>query len=190
MNKAESKYFNTAQLMNTALLYLLQKKEFSKITVKEICQKAGVNRSTFYLHYETIDDLLCETIENLSREFKEGFKTQPVINDKQSSILITKEYLMPYLQFVKNNKQLLKLIHSKPELFNAEKVYSDMCTQFFYPALDLFSVNSKEKPYIFEYFTKGVVAIINKWVEKECEDSIEFIIKVINDCVGYKVDFS
>ena len=73
MNKAESKYFNTAKLMNTALLLLLEKKEIDNITVKEICEKAGVNRSTFYLHYETIDDLLLETIENLNKEFKTRF---------------------------------------------------------------------------------------------------------------------
>lgn len=58
MNKSESKYYNTALLMDEALLLLLEKKEYEFITVKEICVKAGVNRSTFYLHYESIDDLL------------------------------------------------------------------------------------------------------------------------------------
>ena len=52
MNKSESKYFNTALLMDEALLLLLENKEFEYITIKEICQKAGVNRSTFYLHYQ------------------------------------------------------------------------------------------------------------------------------------------
>ena len=52
MNKSESKYFNTALLMDEALLLILEKKEFEFISVKEICDKAGVNRSTFYLHYE------------------------------------------------------------------------------------------------------------------------------------------
>ncbi len=40
--------------MDKAFLDLLQRKDFSFITVKEICEKAGVNRSTFYLHYETV----------------------------------------------------------------------------------------------------------------------------------------
>ena len=57
MNKSESKYFNTALLMNEALLLLLEKKDYEFITVTEICQTAGVNRSTFYLHYESMDDL-------------------------------------------------------------------------------------------------------------------------------------
>ena len=56
MNKNESKYFNTAILFDEALIYLLEKKDIEYITVKEICNKAGVNRSTFYLHYESITD--------------------------------------------------------------------------------------------------------------------------------------
>ena len=47
MNKSESKYFNTALLMDEALIQLLEVKDYEYITVKEICEKAGVNRSTF-----------------------------------------------------------------------------------------------------------------------------------------------
>ena len=47
MNKSESKYHNTALLMNQALVELLNKKDFEYITVKEICAKAG--GKSFYL---------------------------------------------------------------------------------------------------------------------------------------------
>ena len=47
--------------MDEAFLELLEEKDFAYITVKEICEKAGVNRSTFYLHYETVNDLLAES---------------------------------------------------------------------------------------------------------------------------------
>ena len=52
MNKNENKYFNTAVKMDKALLLLLSKKDFEDITIKEICEAAEVNRSTFYLHYD------------------------------------------------------------------------------------------------------------------------------------------
>ena len=73
MNKSESKYFYTARLMNESLLILLEKKDIDYITVKEICEKAGVNRSTFYLHYDNIDDLFKETIERLNNDFISSF---------------------------------------------------------------------------------------------------------------------
>ena len=68
MNRSESKYFNTALRMDEALAALLEKKDFEYITVKEICDAAGVNRSTFYLHYENTRDMLDETVVLLSRE--------------------------------------------------------------------------------------------------------------------------
>ena len=49
MNKSESKYFATAVRMDEAFLRLLEKKDFAYITVKELCETAGVHRSTFYL---------------------------------------------------------------------------------------------------------------------------------------------
>ncbi|MCD7769184.1 MAG: TetR/AcrR family transcriptional regulator, partial [Oscillospiraceae bacterium] len=67
MTKAESKYFNTAKRMDEAFLSLMEKKDFEYITVTEICGKAGVSRSTFYLHYETIGDLLTECVEDMNR---------------------------------------------------------------------------------------------------------------------------
>ena len=69
MNKSESKFYNTALLMNQALIEILNKKDYEFITIKEICKKAGVNRSTFYLHYNNIDELLSECIENTDKKF-------------------------------------------------------------------------------------------------------------------------
>ena len=88
MNKSESKYYNTALLMDEALLILLETKEFEFITVKEICQKAGVNRSTFYLHYENTSDLLAESIGLINKKFFETFKVNniDVINSNKEEL--------------------------------------------------------------------------------------------------------
>ena len=108
MNKSESKYYNTALLMDEALLLLLEKKDYEFITVKEICAKAGVNRSTFYLHYESIDDLLNETLEMVSNKFFSTFDHK-VINPKSATkdelFLIDDEYLIPE-DMINNLKKL------------------------------------------------------------------------------------
>ena len=89
MDRSKSKYFATAVKMDEAFLSLLEKKDFSYITVKEICEKAGVNRSTFYLHYETVNDLLSESaryiidrlIERMPQntgEFMQRIPTRPL----------------------------------------------------------------------------------------------------------------
>ena len=111
MNKSESKYFNTAKKMDKALISLLEEKSFEYITVSEICKRAEVNRSTFYLHYENTVDLLNETarfllddfaayfnvdVENITNKFKE--------NSLDELNFISDEYLHPYLSYIKENR--------------------------------------------------------------------------------------
>lgn len=134
MDKYKSKYLNTALCMDEALLILLENKEYEYITVKEICQKAGVNRSTFYLHYETIDDLLKETIEMVNERFynsfgpvKDSFKGNwKVSSKKEELVLITPKYLSPYLNFIKDNKKLFKLMYSD-QYYLIVKKYLEKC---------------------------------------------------------------
>lgn len=46
----------TRNAVYTAVFDLSAEKELDKITVLELCQKAGINKSTFYLHYKSIED--------------------------------------------------------------------------------------------------------------------------------------
>lgn len=53
-------------LLHQALLELLQKKPLNKITVSELCKKAGVNRTTFYHYYTAPVEILYEVVEQFS----------------------------------------------------------------------------------------------------------------------------
>ena len=120
MNKFESKYFNTALCMNEALISLLKIKDLEYITIKEICEKAGVNRSTFYLHYETITDLVNETVKTVNERFllcfKDSDKLEGEIQDTNldNLILIKQDYLLPYLRFVCENKDVYRVAFRNP----------------------------------------------------------------------------
>lgn len=111
MNKQESKYQYTASLMDEALLLLLEQKEYDAITVKEVCQKAGVNRSTFYLHYETMNDLLEETVALINDRFKASLASVPT-DDPTKVVLTSEQYLRPYLSFIKENMLTLSAVTS------------------------------------------------------------------------------
>ena len=190
MEKNESKYFFTAQLMNQALIALLEKKDIEFITVTEITKKAGVNRSTFYLHYENIYELLEETIENLNKQFLSSFDIQtPLkIKSKKDAFLITDEQLIPYLNFVKQNKRILRLIKKKPQLFQTRKTYQKMYDKIFYPAISQFVLQEDERIYNLEFFTAGISAIVHKWLELDCVTDIEALVDIIKKCVGYSIE--
>ena len=191
MNKSESKYYNTALLMDEALLLLLEKKEYDFITVKEICEKAGVNRSTFYLHYESIDDLLFETIEMVNKKFNEAFNNQIFdINkdDRNSLFFITDAYLIPYLNFIKENKKIYTLIHDKPLIFKKQQTFKKLYTELFSVILDRYGVLESQKEYIFSYFSFGLVAVIQKWIENDCKDDIEEMAKLMRNLIGHSYE--
>ena len=186
MDKAESKYKNTALLMDQALLILLEKKDLEFITIKEICSKAGVNRSTFYLHYENINDLFNETVDYLNQEFLSSFSLNMQFNKKPDDyVFIKKEFIIPYLEFVKKNKRVMKMIHSKPLVFNNEKIYEKMKKEIFIPAVEKHRVAKDEQTYVIEFFTKGVVAIVSKWLEGDCSYSVDSIMNIILKCTGF-----
>lgn len=188
MNKSESKFYNTALLMDQALLLLLEKKEYEFITVKEICQKAGVNRSTFYLHYESIDDLLMETIELLNKKFLSTFNNEivkPDILKKDDLYFINEKYLIPYLNLIKEHSKVFKLIHKLPHIFNNQKVFDHLYKNLFTKVLDKFGVHEDEKEYVFAYFTSGSLAIVNKWIDKNCKEDVTTISNLIQKLVGY-----
>ena len=152
MNKNESKYFNTAILFDEALIYLLEKKDIEYITVKEICTKAGVNRSTFYLHYESINDLVEETMKYINRKFEDYFNdnSKDFINKIKSSPLedlrlVEKKYLTPYLTFIKDNKKIFKASFNNPKGMNAFDKYDYLKDYILIPILERFNIPEKER---------------------------------------------
>lgn len=70
MEWRNSRYFETAELMDEAFLSLLEEKDLEFITVKDVCSRAGVSRSTFYLHYESFADLMEESTRLMLGRFR------------------------------------------------------------------------------------------------------------------------
>lgn len=59
MNTKNNQRFQDMDIrLKSALLELMKDSDFEKITVKQICEKAQVNRSTFYAHYTDIYDIM------------------------------------------------------------------------------------------------------------------------------------
>ncbi len=181
MNKSESKYFNTSRLMNQALLKLLEEKEFEYITIKELCQKAGVNRSTFYLHYENMNDLLVESLNYMLEKFYDHYNDEKfnlnIIKslDNNDLILIKPKYIIPYLEFIKANKKLFLVATNNPALFDVYKTFKKMYKDIFSPILDKYNVSENEKKYILAFYLNGLHSIIIEWIKTDCKDSVDYI---------------
>ena len=196
MNKSESKYFNTATKMDLALISLLKKKSFEYITVSEICEIAGVNRSTFYLHYETVGDLLEETTRYLLNDFLSYFSTDTksisfnLTNcELDELIFISDKYLTPYLTYVKDHKEVFATALSHNKTLGFETVYRRMFENIFNPILDRFDYPEKDRQYVMMYYLNGINAIITEWLKNDCNKLIKEISDIITICIyGLKRD--
>lgn len=194
MNKSESKYFNTAVRMDKALLELLDRKDLEYISVKEICDKAGVNRSTFYLHYENIGDLLEESIQYVIDDFVSIFKNNPQsfiskMNDcpVEELYLITPQYLSPFLEYIKNNKRIFMTVLKNSGSFRLDKAYADMFKYVFLPIFKRMKISDKNAKYIVSYHIHGLMAIVTEWINGDCSDPDEYIIELMQSCVHSKL---
>lgn len=191
MNRSESKYFATAARMDEALLELLEQKDFAYITVKELCARAGVNRSTFYLHYETLADLLAESAQHIidrfvaamphdTQEFLRKLPERPV----EELYLITPEYLVPYLTYVKEHRRVFRTTVEQASALRMTDAYEALSRHVFLPILNRFGVSAADREYLMAFYISGLMAIINRWLQADCQDSIEHIISVMQTCIA------
>lgn len=190
MNKSESKYFNTALRMDEALIALLEEKDLEYITVKEICHQAGVNRSTFYLHYETIADLVNETLEMINQRFLSYFPQQEEevlenmgTREREDLVLVTREYLLPYLRFIRDNKKVYWAAFRNPGSMQTHTRYGELKQHILSPILERFDIPAAHRPYCMAYYVEGIIAIVKEWLRQDCADEVEMIAGIIESCV-------
>lgn len=195
MNKSKSKYFNTAEKFDKALLSLLEKKTFEYITISEICEEADVNRSTFYLHYESTNDLLEETTRYVINKFISYFSVDvKAITSKFTECdttelnFITESYLLPYLSFIKENRAVFTAFLSHPSAFKNEVIFERLFENIFNPILERFHYPQDERKYVMMFYLNGLNAITTVWINEGCKKSIDEVAGIIHYCIFGRED--
>ena len=181
--------------MDEALWTLLEKKDLAYITVKEICAAAGVNRSTFYLHYEAMADLLSESVSYMNERFiaymqkdAEAFVAKLRTSPMDELYLITPEYLVPYLRYVKENQRLFRTGIENAAALRLEDSYKGLSSYVITPVLDRYGVPEREKPYLMAFYLHGLMAVISEWLKNDCAEPVEYIAGVIQRCVKRRAE--
>lgn len=193
MDKAESKFYNAALKMNDALFKLLEFKEFTDITITDICKEANVNRTTFYAHYENTNDLLQEAKDRIMNKFFNFFgnETRHIdLNNFHPESFISDKFIVPYLNFVKDNKKIFKIFYNNLNTFNTKEIYDLLLERLWIPICNKKGLNDLSIiNYMSKFFLNGMTSIIIEWINNNCEDDIYFICEIIILCVRPSEDF-
>lgn len=112
MIDADRRTNRTRHLLKELLLDRLKDKELDKISVTELCRLADINRSTFYLHYSDIYDLL----EDIERDSLEIFDT--LSDDILHCAMDPEQVIRMILQYIYEQKELLMLLLLKTKRYD------------------------------------------------------------------------
>lgn len=162
MKNIDNRVRYTKMVLQQALLRILKKKHIDKVTIKEICEEAEINRGTFYLHYSIPNDLLLE-IENQFIEDNMSFFTTYMTDSKEVNVL------SQLFACVLQNKDICKILMGKngnPRFIDRlqELVYDSVVNEWRrefpkYSRIDL--------SYIFDYIFTGSMRLILNWIEND-----------------------
>lgn len=149
-------------LFKNALMDLLKEKgSVAKISVRELCDRAELNRSTFYAHYQEPNDLLIEIETELLDATEEHLKKIGAEND-----IGAHKYILSFLQYIRQNDKPFRalLIDSTDPEFRSRFMQQSII-QF---VENLRIVLPKElEQYIFSYILNGSTGIIIQWIRSD-----------------------
>lgn len=170
----------TKKNIETIFLNLLKEKEINDISVSLICSLANINRSTFYLYYSNIYDLL-EQIE-----YKMIIKLTKQLNSNSNNTdSDSKKYLLPYLNYIYNNKEFFTIFYS----YSLNNKYESELESILFASLKKYLNDSiigdhTTLNYCLEYYESGLFSIIKKWILQDCKETPEEIAKIIGICTN------
>ena len=148
---------------------VISRNDIASITVSDICKKAGVNRTTFYAQYDSIEDLNSSIFAWMVQEFLSVFSKEAEYG----------EHSFDFLKLFRNIKEnqifyklYFKLGFDFKDLF-LKNGAADIASQFM--------ADTSHIDYHIEFFAAGITAIIQKWLNCDCKESPETIARILVD---------
>lgn len=174
--KNNQRYQENEEKMQRVFLDLLQEKSFNKITVRDICEKAQVNRSTFYTHYLDMIDLLEKTQMSFQKKMTEVF----VNTSANQTYFSEKKYLEMSLEKIKEDKLFYQVyFHGLGNRYMNWGV-DVLVEKKFIPELSLQDESEKENFRVrFEFFKAGMFSGITYWLDHDCQMPVKEICDIL-----------
>lgn len=138
----------TKRMIREALLCLLKMKPLNKIKVNELCAEAGVNRATFYRHYETLQDVLHEMEVEFIRQMPHPAKPPRNVNEAQ-------DYMEAGCTYFYDHSEMIKLLFLNRTDADMMQGMNEFCRSFL-------ELRKKEMPTpdMDEDTVKAIIALI------------------------------
>ena len=174
--KNNHRFQETDRLIRVYFLRALEEKEISKISVREICEAVGINRSSFYLHYQDVYALLEAMCQEVGKELFEEFGKAGEI----STVYYSDVYLLALLKHVKKHYKLYRAYVANVGMTQIDLGYQALFEDVFKPYFKKIGMTSEHHmEYHFVYVKAGFFAVLEKWMQYDCEETPEELAQII-----------
>ncbi|WP_294520601.1 TetR/AcrR family transcriptional regulator [uncultured Pseudoflavonifractor sp.] len=153
----------TKRLLRESLLGLLEEKPVERITVKELCERAELNRSTFYAYYQDVVQLYYEM----------GNELVDALLDYVRDMGADRVQTEPMLAYIKERREMFALLIYNGQFMDMNaplqrRVFEETI-RYIWPAGAEMSVAGPEWKYILQYMFMGGSGLIHRWVRDGCD---------------------
>lgn len=182
MNKKNNlRAVKTQNKIKKIVLQKLETKPLREITVKEICKAAKINRTTFYIHFDNIDDLMLSIDVEMQKGLTDLFRDSAngsfkPLNDENTEQLFNYIYENAiFYRVLLNDLNRLNLL---------DEELTDSWERDIEPAIRKgANISEAELRYRFEYFNSGVRGIARRWLNTNCQESPKELVQMIKHIV-------
>jgi AcrR family transcriptional regulator len=165
----------TRVALRDALISLLQKRGWDDISVQEICEKADVGRSTFYMHYQGKEQLLADGLEDLRKVLAAHPSGNP---GHRTRILPFMRGLMDHVQ---EQRTLFRALIGRGSGHVVQVRFRRMVAELVKAEL----ANGPGQPWQREatssYVSGAIVELLSWWVEARPARSLEEVEQLFNE---------
>ena len=178
--KNNMRYREMETRMETAMLDFMKHTAFEKITVKKICEKANVNRSTFYAHYLDIYDMVDKMESHLHHELLASLP----VDSSPEDMMFSEHLIIFFLQHIRQHQFFYQIALKTRKDFPIKQGYEGMWNRVIKPRCMRAGIRSEaEMMYYFVYFQSGFTMILKRWVDTGCTESEEQIAHLLSNCL-------
>lgn len=175
----------TRKILKESLIILLAKKPISAITVKEICEMADINRSTFYTHYADHYDLLDKIEAEISEDMIKYLSSYSFTIEEESQKMTQK-----LLEYITNNKFMFQTLLMKNGDPTFEQRLMNIAQRFMMKNwMAVNHIDEVESRYLSTFVVSGAINVIKDWIENEMDQSPKEMAVIINNFANYGMSY-
>ncbi|BAK56129.1 TetR family transcriptional regulator [Candidatus Arthromitus sp. SFB-mouse-Japan] len=164
MKKQQDTTNETKNSFIVSFCKLYMKKPIEKISIRELTDTAGYNRTTFYNYFSDIYDVL-DYIENSSIRY---VKKNIIIDMKKENP--SKQFINTFLNIYENWESYIKVLLSNQ---NSAHFTDRLKKELFSSCMDAFNLpkNNIRAEYILDFYLSAIISVISRWIKNQSEMS-------------------